>query len=219
MAIAAPNVSMKIQLNQVGKRFKYEWIFKGIDQTFSSGTAYAIQGPNGSGKSTLLKIISGHLSPSTGKITFQLDNQQPADINQVYQSVSFAAPYIDLIEDFTLTEAIQFHQQFKPLLDGLSTSSLIQLLQFEKSAHKAIKYFSSGMKQRLKLALALCSQAQLLLLDEPGTNLDQQGIDWYRELVMRFRHNRLLIIASNVTSDFDFCEQQLNILDYKKKQR
>lgn len=209
---------MKIQLKQVGKRFKYEWIFKGIDQTFSSGTAYAIQGPNGSGKSTLLKIISGHLSPSAGKITFELNNQA-LDINQVYQSVSFAAPYIDLIEDFTLTEAIRFHQQFRPLLDGLSTRSLIQLLHFEKSAHKAIKYFSSGMKQRLKLALALCSEAQLLLLDEPGTNLDQQGIDWYRELVMRFRHNRLLIIASNVASDFDFCEQQLHILDYKKKQR
>lgn len=207
---------MRVQLNQVGKRFKYEWIFRGIDVAFHSGQAYAVQGPNGSGKSTLLKILSGHLSPSKGTISFQSEGK-PIEINQVYQSVSFAAPYIDLIEDFTLKEAINFHQQFKPLLEGLSTKDLIELLGFEKSANKAVKYFSSGMKQRLKLILALCSRADLLLLDEPGTNLDTQGIDWYRDLIQRFHQNRLLVIASNVPTDFDFCDQQLNIMDYKKK--
>lgn len=207
---------MKVQLNQVGKRFKYEWIFRGINREFRSGQSYAIQGPNGSGKSTLLKILSGHLSPSKGKISFFQD-EQAIDINQVYQSISYAAPYIDLIEDFTLKEAIDFHRQFKPLLEGLSTKDLIGILSFEKSAHKAVKYFSSGMKQRLKLVLALCSSAELILLDEPGTNLDQQGIEWYRGLVDRFHRDRLLIIASNVKADFDFCDQHLNILDYKKK--
>jgi ABC-type multidrug transport system ATPase subunit len=207
---------MKVQLNQVGKRFKYEWIFRGINREFRSGQSYAIQGPNGSGKSTLLKILSGHLSPSKGKISFFQD-EQAIDINQVYQSISYAAPYIDLIEDFTLKEAIDFHRQFKPLLEGLSTKDLIGILSFEKSANKAVKYFSSGMKQRLKLVLALCSSAELILLDEPGTNLDQQGIEWYRGLVDRFHRDRLLIIASNVKADFDFCDQHLNILDYKKK--
>ncbi|HKK75303.1 MAG TPA: ABC transporter ATP-binding protein [Saprospiraceae bacterium] len=207
---------MKVQLSQVGKRFKYEWIFRGVDAEFQSGNSYAIQGPNGSGKSTLLKILSGHLSPSKGKISFYQDGQ-PIEINQVYQSISYAAPYIDLIEDFTLREAIHFHQKFKPLLDGLSTQDLIQILAFEKSVHKAVKYFSSGMKQRLKLVLALCSRATIVLLDEPGTNLDSQGIEWYRGLIERFHQERLLIIASNVPADFDFCDQQLNILDYKKK--
>lgn len=207
---------MKVQLNQVGKRFKYEWIFRGIDREFQSGQSYAIQGPNGSGKSTFLKILSGHLSPSKGKISFYQD-ERTIDINQVYQSISYAAPYIDLIEDFTLKEAIDFHRRFKPLLEGLSTKDLIRILNFEKSTHKAVKYFSSGMKQRLKLVLALCSRADLILLDEPGTNLDQQGIEWYRSLVKRFYRDRLLIIASNVKADFDFCDQHLNILDYKKK--
>lgn len=207
---------MKVQLNQVGKRFKYEWIFRGIDREFQSGQSYAIQGPNGSGKSTFLKILSGHLSPSKGKISFYQD-ERTIDINQVYQSISYAAPYIDLIEDFTLKEAIDFHRRFKPLLEGLSTKDLIRILNFEKSTHKAVKYFSSGMKQRLKLVLALCSRADLILLDEPGTNLDQQGIEWYRSLVERFYRDRLLIIASNVKADFDFCDQHLNILDYKKK--
>ena len=207
---------MKVQLNQVGKRFKYEWIFRGIDREFQSGQSYAIQGPNGSGKSTFLKILSGHLSPSKGKISFYQD-ERTIDINQVYQSISYAAPYIDLIEDFTLKEAIDFHRRFKPLLEGLSTKDLIRILNFEKSTHKAVKYFSSGMKQRLKLVLALCSRADLILLDEPGTNLDQQGIEWYRSMVERFYRDRLLIIASNVKADFDFCDQHLNILDYKKK--
>lgn len=207
---------MRVQLKQVGKRFKYEWIFKGIDLELVSGQSYAIQGPNGSGKSTLLKILSGHLSPSKGKIEFS-SNGQATDINQVYKSITYAAPYIDMIEDFTLTEAIQFHQKFKPLLAGLDTQALIQLLQFERSADKAVKYFSSGMKQRLKLVLALCSSSELVLLDEPGTNLDRQGIEWYRRLVDQYSGDRLIVIASNVKEDFDFCDQQMNILDYKNK--
>ena len=207
---------MKVQLKQVGKRFKYEWIFKGIDKDFVSGQSYAIQGPNCSGKSTLLKILSGHLSPSKGKIEFSSQGQS-IDINQVYKSLTYAAPYIDLIEDFTLTEAIDFHQKFKPLLEGFDTRALIQLLRFERSADKAVKFFSSGMKQRLKLVLALASDSEMVLLDEPGTNLDTQGIEWYRELIERFSADRLVIIASNVKEDFDFCDHQMNILDYKTR--
>lgn len=207
---------MKVQLEQVGKRFKYEWIFRGIDATFDAGQSYAIQGPNGSGKSTLLKVLSGHLTPSKGTINFEKDGKL-VEINQVYKELSFAAPYVALIEDFTLEEAINFHQQFKQLLTGMSTSDLIDLLDFRKSTNKAIKYFSSGMKQRLKLALAICSKSSFLLLDEPTTNLDEQGIGWYRNLIEQYTANRLLIIASNVAIDFDFCNHQLQIMDYKKK--
>jgi ABC-type multidrug transport system ATPase subunit len=207
---------MKVHLEQIGKRFKYEWIFRGIDAVFEPQQSYAIQGPNGSGKSTLLKVLSGHLTPSKGKISFY-HAEQTLEINQVYQELTFAAPYIDLIEDFTLSEAIDFHQKFKQLLPGLSTKGLIELLDFQKSATKPVKYFSSGMKQRLKLALAICSQSSLLLLDEPTTNLDQQGVTWYRSLIDAYAKKRLLIIASNVAVDFEFCDHQLQIMDYKKK--
>ncbi|MEM8909156.1 MAG: ABC transporter ATP-binding protein [Bacteroidota bacterium] len=205
---------MEIELHNIAKRFRYEWIFRNLDYTFQSGQSYAILGPNGTGKSTLLKILSGHLSPSKGKIEFR-QGEKIIDIDQVYQNVSYAAPYIDLIEELTLREAIDFHRRFRNFREQLQTPQLIELLRFEHSVDKAIKYFSSGMKQRLKLVLAICTDAPLLLLDEPTTNLDEEGMEWYHQLIERFGQDRLIIVASNVAMDYRFCEQQLNILSYK----
>ncbi|MBL7815314.1 MAG: ABC transporter ATP-binding protein [Saprospiraceae bacterium] len=208
---------MHIQLEGVGKRFRYDWIFKNISTTFDNSKRYALLGSNGSGKSTLMKILSGHLSPSTGKIQFFI-NEKAQDEDDIYKHISYAAPYIDLIEELTLTEMIQFHTTFKPLSKSLKINDLIEILGFEKSRHKEIRYFSSGMKQRLKLALAICSNSPILLLDEPTTNLDAQGVAWYRQLMSRFTEgtHRLTIVASNIEHDYDFCDIQLNIEDYKK---
>ena len=205
---------MKIELQGVGKRYKLEWILRGIDLSVPPQSQVAITGPNGSGKSTLMKILSGYLSPSKGSIKFT-DQEQPVAVSDLYHHLAYAAPYIDLIEELTLLEAIRFHQQFKPLLPGMETDSIYQLLGFKKAKRKQIRHFSSGMKQRLKLALALCSDTALLLLDEPTTNLDTEGIQWYRSLIDRFAQNRTLVIASNVDVDFDFCEQRVDVLAYK----
>jgi len=206
---------MTISLENVSKRYRFEWILKKIDYQFSQGNAYAITGPNGSGKSTFLKILSGHLSPSKGKIqyTFQ-DKKLPVDA--VFQKLSFAGPYIDLIEEFTLLEAIAFHQKFKPAIHSLQASDLLDILKFSKAQqHKEIRHFSSGMKQRLKLVLALTSDTPILFLDEPTTNLDRQGMDWYQGLIEQFKGDRLTIVASNIEEDFHFCNEQISILDYK----
>ncbi len=205
---------MQISFQQVSKRYRYDWIFKGVDYRFEEGRSYAITGPNGSGKSTLLKIICGHLTPSKGKVEF-LKNEKKVAPEEVYSEVSYAAPYIELIEEFTLLEALDFHQKFKPFRQGLGTPEALDLLAFSKAANKEIRHFSSGMKQRLKLLLALCSDTPVLLLDEPTTNLDRQGMDWYRQLVDRFAAGRLTVVASNVDIDFDFCEERLDILQYK----
>lgn len=207
---------MDIKLLNVAKRYRFEWIFRNINYTFNSENSYAVLGANGAGKSTFLKILSGHLSPSKGKIEF---NKNGIAIEQdlVYRKVSYAAPYIDLIEELTLVEAINFHQKFKPFLNNLQVSDLEDLLQFSKSSHKEVKYFSSGMKQRLKLVLAICSDADILLLDEPTTNLDKQGMRWYLDLIEKFGKNRLVIVASNVETDYGFCKKQLNIQDYKTR--
>lgn len=207
---------MEVSFHKVGKRYRYEWIFRNVEFTFEAGKKYAILGPNGSGKSTLLKILAGHLSPSKGKVDFFFKGKK-VDEDTVYKHISYSAPYIELIEEFTLTEAIHFHQKFKPFLNQLTPTDLIGILGFEKSKNKPIRYFSSGMKQRLKLVLSICSDASLLLLDEPTTNLDNQGMEWYRDLVQKYAGDRLLIIASNVEADYDFCDTTLNILDYKKK--
>ncbi len=224
------NHTTQIMLESVGKRFRYEWIFKNLSKTFDSGNIYALLGSNGSGKSTLMKILSGHLSPSEGKISFYIKDKKQ-DEDNIYKHISYAAPYVELIEELTLTEMIQFHIKFKPLSsegnplnkgvlsenNSLKINDLIEILGFEKSKNKEIRYFSSGMKQRLKLALAICSDSPILLLDEPTTNLDAQGVAWYRQLISRFREggDRLTIVASNIEHDYDFCNQILNIEDFK----
>jgi len=207
---------MDIKLKQLGKRYKFEWIFRNLDFDFQNGNAYAILGANGSGKSTLLKVLSGHASHSKGTIDFYSQNEKIA-IDKVYHQLSYAAPYIELIEELTLIEVLQFHQKFKTFQNNLTVNDLIDILNFSKSKHKEVRFFSSGMKQRLKLILAICSDTDYLLLDEPTTNLDNQGVNWYQELIDRFAKNRLTIVASNIEHDYEFCSKTLNIMDFKKK--
>ena len=206
---------MNIQLVDTGKRYRFEWIFKALDYNFEMGKGYAVLGNNGAGKSTLMQVLSGHLSLSRGAISYQKD-EQPIDADLVYKNLSFAAPYIELIEEFTLQESIDFHWKFKKM--NCSKKELLERLQYPKSAYKkAIKFFSSGMQQRLKLALTICSKTSLLLLDEPTITLDKTAIEWYVELLKEYAYaeDRLTIIASNVEADFQGCSERLNILDYK----
>ncbi|WP_460695122.1 ABC transporter ATP-binding protein [Mucilaginibacter puniceus] len=206
---------MKITLENLGRRFNRDWIFRGIDYTFNSGESYAILGPNGSGKSTLLQVLNGSLTPSAGTIKF-FEGGSIIDIEKVFQHLSLAAPYLELIEEFTLTEMIDFHFKFKAYLPGMDNNAVITLLNMPASKHKMIRYFSSGMKQRLKLALAFCADTSMLILDEPTSNLDTQGVDWYLSLVQQYAKNRLTIIGSNQQHEYDFCTHQIHITDYKK---
>lgn len=206
---------MKVELNKVGKRYRQEWILRELHFVLEPGQRFAVTGPNGAGKSTLLKLLSGHLTPSRGKITFSHTNGKVIDPGNVYKYLNFSAPYIDLIEELTLMEALTFHQQFKPFYEGLNPAALVELLGFKRANQKQIRHFSSGMKQRLKLLLSICSESELLLLDEPTSNLDQQGVRWYLSLVERFGGNRLIVVASNVEADYAFCQQQIDILEFK----
>ncbi|HTN20586.1 MAG TPA: ATP-binding cassette domain-containing protein [Pelobium sp.] len=205
---------MKITLSKIGRRFNREWIFRNIDYTFETGKSYAILGINGSGKSTLLQVISGALSQSEGIISYQ-NNDKQIEIDQVFQYLALAAPYLELIEEFTLTEVLDFHFEFKTRRDNLSNKELIALLNMEGSKNKQLKYFSSGMKQRVKLILAFCADTPILLLDEPTSNLDEQGVSWYHSLIQKFTANRLVIVCSNQNHEYEFCQNRLHISDYK----
>lgn len=204
---------MNITLQNVGRRFNKEWIFRNLSTEFSSGNSYAILGPNGSGKSTLLSVLTGSLSPSEGQISFSDTKDIP--VENIYKYISLAAPYLELVETFTLKESIDFHFKFKNFASGLDAKKLVSILGLEKAANKQIKYFSSGMKQRTKLALACCADTPILFLDEPTSNLDVQGISWYRELIEIFGKERLTIIGSNQIQEYEFCSAQLQISDYK----
>jgi ABC-type multidrug transport system ATPase subunit len=206
---------MDIIADNLGKRYLRDWIFKGLSYRFEQGKTCAVLGANGSGKSTLLKVLSGHLTPTRGTLSFINAGKQVAR-EQVFQNTSYAAPYIELIEELTLEEAVRFHVNLKPLGPGFDTEKIIETLGYPRARHKEIRHFSSGMRQRLKLLLALASNSSVVLLDEPSTNLDQQGIAWYKKLVQDLTANRLVIIASNDPHDLELCDSQINIMDYKK---
>lgn len=205
---------MQIQLSDAGKKFNREWIFRGINFTFESGISYAITGPNGSGKSTLLQAIAGSMQLASGNIEWMENNQSIAP-EKIYTRLSMAAPYLELIEEMTAKEFLQFHASFKPLLPVLTIDDILQLIGLEKAADKQIRFYSSGMKQRVKLAQALFSDVPLLLLDEPCTNVDSAGYQLYHELLSNYCKNKTIIISSNDVQEIDFCSETIQITDYK----
>lgn len=205
---------MKICLKDAGRRFNQEWIFRNFTLEFINKGKYAILGPNGSGKSTLLSVISGSLAPSEGTISYHGDNKE-VPVENIYQQLSYAAPYLDLVEEFTLQETINFHFKFKRFHPDIDATGLLGLLGLAKAQDKPLKYFSSGMKQRTKLALACCTDNPLLILDEPTSNLDVQGIAWYHGLIDRFTTEKLVFVGSNQESEYSFCDNLIHITDYK----
>ncbi|RSK41204.1 ABC transporter ATP-binding protein [Hymenobacter perfusus] len=207
---------MQITATGLSKRFAREWIFRDLTHTFRAGTATAILGPNGAGKSTLLNTLSGQILPTAGTILYEHQGR-PVAVEDVPARLAYAAPYLELIEELSLTELIRFHTRFKPLRPGLSAEELITLMYLEKSRHKLVRDFSSGMKQRLKLALALYADTPLLLLDEPTTNLDRTGVEWYLEHVRATLAGRTVLVSSNVPEEYDFCTAQVNITDFGAK--
>ena len=203
---------MLIKLTEAGKRFNREWIFRNASLSFLSGNSYAITGPNGSGKSTFLQCVGGLLALSAGKIDFT-DTDLPAE--KIYQQLSFCAPYLEVLEEMTLLEFLKFHQAFKPFLHQHSEKEIATIVELDGAMHKQIRYYSSGMKQRVKLAQAILSNTEIVLLDEPCSNLDKRGIDLYQRMIDTYCANRLVIVSSNDEVEFGFCKERISILDYK----
>lgn len=206
-----PCTMFAIFTENLGKKFNYEWIFRNLSFKFTFGECYAIVGNNGSGKSTLLQVLAGALPASEGRLWYEWQGKsiQP---EYFHTYLAWASPYLELIEEMTLTEHINFHFTMKPRMPLIaSTKQLIEILRLEKSAHKLIKNFSSGMKQRLKLGLAFYTNTPLLMLDEPTSNLDAQNIAWYKEEVHKQMGKRLLLIASNQPEEYDFCQHIIRL--------
>jgi ABC-type multidrug transport system ATPase subunit len=204
-----------IRLADAGKRFNREWIFRRLSYVFAQGQSYAIIGANGSGKSTLLQVIAGAMNPSEGQCTYTHD-EQSIDGELIYQHAAIAAPYLELIEEMTAKEFLHFHQQFKPFQAGCNTDAILNTIGMQHAADKQIRYYSSGMKQRIKLAQAIFADTPVLLLDEPCTNLDQQGYALYHQLIRDYCSNKLIIVCSNDVQEYDFCTHQLNIMQCKQ---
>jgi len=205
---------MNITLEGIGRRFNRDWVFRHVDYQFEANQRYAVLGPNGSGKSTFLQIIAASLIPSAGQLRYTV-NGKNIDPDSIYRYLAIAAPYMELIEEFTLTEQIRFHFVLRNYLPGFDEEAIMDLLGLHHAKDRQIRHFSSGMKQRVKLALACCSDVPLILLDEPTTNLDQHGVDWYLNLVATTKAKRLFIVCSNQEKEYSFCEHSINIVQYK----
>lgn len=205
---------LEIGVEKASKRFQYEWIFKELSLVLKPKDKLAITGSNGSGKSTLLKCLTGSIPLTSGKINFNFEGKN-VDEGDWFRHLSIAAPYLELPEEFTLEELIQFHFRFKQPINGMTPEEIIRLAYLEEHSQKMVSQFSSGMKQRLKLILALISEVGIIFLDEPTSNLDIRGIDWYREMIKKFQGDKILVICSNEPREFDFCEQKLVLENYK----
>ncbi len=206
---------MNITLEHIGKRFQRYWIFRDVSYKFNGPGAYAILGPNGCGKSTLLRIIGGLQGPSQGKAFYNYDQDRPIPLTDIFQSASFCAPGMEVVEELTLREFFEFHFSFKRAIGGLTVADIINLTGLNTASDKQVGDFSSGMKQRVKLAQAIFSDTPLLLLDEPCTNLDQQGVDQYRGWIEKYAAGRLVIVASNDEREYFFCKEKIEIEKYK----
>jgi ABC-type multidrug transport system ATPase subunit len=207
--------TIKIEMNNAGRKFNNDWIFKGITQQFIQGNCYGITGNNGSGKSTLLQVLSSQLLLSEGTCNY-IVNDVEYDSNYWHTHYSFASPYLQLFEEYSLIELLTFHNSVKPFYTQLSITQIIDNLNLTKQRNKALRYYSSGMKQRVKLALALYSNTPLVLLDEPTSNLDAPNILWFKEQLKLYSTNRIVVIASNsIESELFMCNTIININDFK----
>jgi ABC-type multidrug transport system ATPase subunit len=204
-----------IAVKQLGKRFNREWIFRNLDYNFLHGNTYAIVGPNGSGKSTLLQVLWGQLPPSSGALKY-LNQQTEIPVDEIFHHISIATPYLDLIEEFTLIEHLRFHFKLKASRNSMTENELLDKMELTHAKDKYISNFSSGMRQRVKLALAFFTQASLIFLDEPTTNLDKQSSFWYHDQLQNIPRDCTVFIASNLVDEYPTHAHLVNIMDYKK---
>ncbi|HEX8040338.1 MAG TPA: ATP-binding cassette domain-containing protein [Chryseosolibacter sp.] len=207
---------LTIAVNDLSKRFNREWIFRELSLEFAAGLTYAITGPNGSGKSTLLQVVWGQVPQTSGTIIYK-KGALDVPLEQAFRYVSIAAPYMDLIDEFTLMEMLNFHFKLKKIRSGFSIGQLLQIMYLENAADKQLVNFSSGMRQRLKLGLALYTEADAYFLDEPGTNLDRRAFGWYIDELSKLPKRSIVFIASNEPEEYPQDAVILNLTDYKKK--
>jgi len=200
-----------IILKDCGKSFNRNWLFRNLNATFQSGEKWAVLGPNGSGKSTLGLLMCAQLKPTEGTVDYKI-GQESIPLKNLHSFVSLSSPAMELNEDMNTEEIFALHHKLKTMQTTHGAEVFASMTGFnQKTMRKPLATFSSGMKQRVKLALATMSATPLLILDEPFTNLDKAGEQLFYDLMDRFGQNRLLVIASNREEEYAICNQQLNL--------
>lgn len=204
---------MRVDLINITKSFGPLVVFRKLDFSFEQGKHYAILGSNGSGKSTLLKLVSGMTNPTVGEVHYNGQKPDASDFSFT-QNIAFSAPYAQLLERFTVKECVDFYLKHKSA--EYTAAGIVHTANLEAFANTQIRHLSSGMRQRLKLTLALLSNASLVLLDEPTSNLDEKNIGWYRNLLLQHTTGKTVIIGTNHPGiEFPLQGQSVRIEDFK----
>ncbi len=207
----------KIEIQNLVKFFGRRLIFQGIDFSFTSGNVYGISGPNGSGKSTIVKIIAGLISPTRGQV-IHIYNEKKLNADQLHEQLGFVSPYLVLYDEFTAEENLEFSAKIRGLsFNPENSNQLLQDFGLEKRKNDLVRAYSSGMKQRLKFAFALLHQPKFLILDEPTSNLDNDGKERVYKMIEKEKKDKLIIVASNEEADLALCSSVLNLNDFKNK--
>jgi ABC-type multidrug transport system ATPase subunit len=207
---------MQINFNQASRTFGAQTVFKNLSQTFAPGSQTAVLGGNGSGKSTFLKTVYGALGLSQGTVQWQSGAGHNLSPFEAAKNMSYAGPYFELIEELTALEFLKFYQRFRPYRLGFTADVILERTLLTEAANKQISNFSSGMKQRLKIGLALFSASEVVILDEPTSNLDPKGMEWYQTLLKNELENRTLLVGSNFSDTETFlCEEKLELRKYQ----
>lgn len=161
-----------------------------------------------------MQVLWGQMPPSMGELTFTRKTQE-IPVDEVYQHITIATPYLDLIEELTLWEQLEFHFALKKTRRGMSITEILDKMEMGHARDKVISNFSSGMKQRTKLALAFYTESDVLFLDEPGTNLDSKSFAWYKTHLEEVLGKQLIFIASNQAEEYPQNSVKIDIMNYK----
>jgi heme exporter protein A len=209
--------SYNLTLQDVTKIFGRRLIFDKINHEFNSGSVYGLAGKNGSGKSTLAKIIAGILSPTRGKVLHKLGNEIIIPEN-LHDHLGFVSPYLVLYDEFTAGENLFHFSRIRGYTaDSEKIKYWLDKFNLYDRRDDLLKGFSSGMKQRMKIIFALIHEPQLIIFDEPTSNLDNEGKDKVYEIITELGKENLVIVASNENSDLELCGNILQVEEFKQE--
>lgn len=201
--------SFNIRLDDIGKKYYQRWIFKDINFDFAENRHLALVGKNGSGKSTLLRVISRQLTPSIGKVVYENEaNEIP--VNHSYRYLSWSGPHVQPYLDLNLEEHIRLHFSLKtPILK--KPQEMVSILNLVAHKEKPLRYFSSGMLQRVKVGLALFTKSEVLMLDEPTSNMDVENAAFMLDLIKQHLGGRIFVLASNMEREYASFDQIIRL--------